>query len=60
MISVSTDSYLALLHAAQLQAARTGLPLDDKQSVPVAVEEQAPPPAPENTSNIVRVVDVLV
>ena len=61
MISVSTDNYFTMLRAAQLQAVRTGMPDDGQQPVPVAVEEQALPPAPQNANTTVsRIVDVLV
>ncbi|MEG9524286.1 MAG: hypothetical protein MIL41_00635 [Hyphomicrobiales bacterium] len=61
MISVSTDNYFAMLRAAQLQAARTGMPTNEKQSVSVAIEEQAPPPAPQNTkASVSQIIDVLV
>jgi len=61
MVSVSSDNYYAMVRAAQLQAARTGMPTDSKQSVSVAVQEQAPPPAPQNPDAVVsRIVDVLV
>ncbi|MCJ2073235.1 hypothetical protein MKK75_31375 [Methylobacterium sp. J-030] len=61
MISVSTDSYFAMVRAAQLQAVRTGVPLNEKQSIPIAVDEQAPPPAPPEAASTVRqIVDVLV
>lgn len=61
MVSVSTENYYAMVRAAQLQAARTGLPTDNKQPVSVAVQEQAPPPAPPNpNATVSRIVDVLV
>lgn len=61
MISVPTDNYFAMLRAAQLQAVREGIPNDSHQSVPVGIEEQAPPPAPQNANAAVsQVVDVLV
>jgi hypothetical protein len=61
MISVSTDNYLAVVRAAQLQSLRTGAPVDEKQTVAVAVREQVPPPAPPDTDGAVsRIVNVLV
>ena len=61
MVSVSTNNYYAMIQVAQIQAARTGLPMDSKQSVPVAVEQQAPPPAPPNpNAPVSQIVDVLV
>ncbi|QGY05559.1 hypothetical protein MMSR116_29430 [Methylobacterium mesophilicum SR1.6/6] len=61
MISVSTDNYFTMLRAAQLQAVRDGIPGDSQQSVPVAIEERAPPPAPQTAiATIKQVVDVLV
>lgn len=61
MISVSTDSYFAMVRAAQLQAIRTGVTLDGKQRLPVAITKEAPPPAPKNAAVVVsQIVDVLV
>lgn len=61
MISVSTNNYFTMLRAAQLQAAREGLPSNSRRFVPVAIEEHAPPPATQNVSaRAARVVDVLI
>lgn len=61
MVSVPTNNYYSMVYAAQLQAARTGMQTDGKQTISVAVQEQALPPAPQNPNAAVsRIVDVLV
>jgi hypothetical protein len=61
MVTVSSDSYLPMVRAAQLQAIRTGLPLDQKQSVPVSVAPGPTPITQKAASTMIgQIIDVLV
>lgn len=65
MISVSSNNYFAVVRAAETEAIRTGAPLNGQQSMAVAIDKSAPPPAPpvSNTaagSALGQVVNVMV
>lgn len=61
MVTVSTDSYFSMVRAAQLQALRTGLPLGEEHSVPVAVAQEATSPAEQTASELIgQIIDVQV
>ncbi|MGU3384459.1 hypothetical protein ACLBYG_08125 [Methylobacterium sp. D53M] len=61
MVTVSTNSYFAMVRAAQLQAFRVGLPLGDKQSVPVAITQRMASPAQQSATEMIRqIIDVTV